>query len=469
LAKRPGGCRPTRPDGPPDATAGRDDATTGAPAEAALPSVSSLKARLARGAANAFLINALGTGMAFLSQLLLARVLGVDGYGVYAYVIAWVTVLAPLAALGFQTGLLRFAAAYRERGEWALLRGVIRYAERRVLLAGVITGLALAAGVVGLGDRLAPELALSLLVGCGLVPLLAMLQVRSSIVRAFGGVVSALAPQLLVRHAILVVIIGIWGWVLSSAIAPHSAMAVTLLATLLALAVVSLAQRRLRPAGVARADVVYRADDWWRASAILLVMTGTQALLRRTDLLMLGWFADSTSVGVYAVASRVADLVAFALTAINTIFAPSIAALHARGDRSALQAMVTTTSWWATVAGLVIALPLFALAPFVLSIFGAEFTAGATALRILLAGQIVNAAAGSVSFMLTMTGHERQAAVVLGSAAAASVVLNTILIPMFGLEGAAVATTLSVTGWNLALAVLVWGRLKIVPSLLGRR
>ena len=211
-------------------------------------------------------MNAVGTGAAFLSQLVLARVLGVHGYGIYAYVIAWTTVLAPLAAVGFQTSLLRFAAAYRERGEWALLRGVIRYAERRVLLAGAITSLAMAAVVVGLGDRLAPELALSLLVGCGLVPLLALLQVRSSIVRAFGGVVSALAPQLLLRHVILLAIVGIWGWALSSAVAPASALAVTAFATLLALAMTTLAQRRLRPAALTGAEVVYRPDDWWRAS-----------------------------------------------------------------------------------------------------------------------------------------------------------------------------------------------------------
>ena len=192
--------------------------------------------------------------------------------------------------------------------------------------------------------------------------------------------------------------------------------------------------------------------------AVLLLMTATQALLQSTDLLMLGWLADPTSVGVYAVAARVADLVTFALTAINTIFAPSIAALHARGDRTALQAMVTTTAWWATLAGLVVALPLFGLAGFVLSIFGAGFSAGETPLRILLAGQIVNAAAGSVGFMLTMTGHERQAAVVLGGAAVGAVALNAIFISPFGLAGAAMATALSVTGWNWGLAVLVWRR-----------
>ena len=148
---------------------------------------------------------------------------------------------------------------------------------------------------------------------------------------------------------------------------------------------------------------------------------------------------------------------------------PSIAALHARGDHAALQAMVTTTAWWAALSALLIGLPLFVLAGTVLSLFGDAFTSGTVVLRILLVGQIVNVAAGSVGPMLTMTGHERQAAIVLGVAAAAQIGMNTVMIPLFGMEGAAVTTTLTVIGWNLAMGILVWRNLKIVPSVLARR
>ena len=172
---------------------------------------------------------------------------------------------------------------------------------------------------------------------------------------------------------------------------------------------------------------------------------------------------------MYAVACRTADLVAFALAAINTIFIPHIAALHAQGDRSGLQAMVTTTSRWASLSALVVALPLFALPGLVLSVFGDAFASGSTALRILLLGQLVNATAGSVDPMLTMTGHERQAAVVLGGAAIGQIALCVALIPGFGAEGAAVANALTVVGWNLAMAALVWKKLRIVPSVFGRR
>jgi O-antigen/teichoic acid export membrane protein len=85
-----------------------------------------------------------------------------------------------------------------------------------------------------------------------------------------------------------------------------------------------------------------------------------------------------------------------------------------------------------------------------------------------LVGQIANAAAGSVGWMLTMTGHERQATAVLGIAATAQIGLNAVLIPLFGSVGAAVSAMLTVVSWNLAMAILVWRNLKIVPSVFAR-
>ncbi len=431
--------------------------------------LSSVKSRLARGASNAFIINMLGIGLAFLSQIVLARVLGADGYGVYAYVIAWITILALLATLGFETGMLRFAAAYRAREEWPLLRGILRYAMRRVGLAGLVIGLATASVVVVLGDHLAPELSRTFLVGCAMVPVLALLQVGGSVARAFGGVVMALAPQRLLRPAVVLAVIGVWALLASLAIAPQGAMLVMLGATVIALGTVSWSVRRLRPAPMTGSSIAYQAQEWRRAALAFLFMAAVRALLGRSDLLMLGMLADTASVGIYAVASRIADLVVFALTAINVIFAPHIAALHASGDRTDLQAVVTTTARWAALSSLLIALPLFVLAGTVLSFFGDSFTSGDVVLRILLVGQIFNAAAGSVGWILTMTGHERQAAVVLGVTAAAQIGLNIVVIPQFGPEGAAVIRMLTLIGWNLTMGILVWRNLKIVPSILARR
>jgi O-antigen/teichoic acid export membrane protein len=110
---------------------------------------------------------------------------------------------------------------------------------------------------------------------------------------------------------------------------------------------------------------------------------------------------------------------------------------------------------------------MFVFAERLLGIFGAGFAAGDVALRTLLIGQVVGAGLGSVMYVMTMTGQERLAAVVLGSALAGNIVLNWALIPSFGINGAALAKASMLIAWKLGMAALIWQRIKIVPSIWG--
>src|SRR5947209_7168087 len=119
--------------------------------------------RVARGGVTAFFIYGVGFALTYCSQLVIARIVGVDTYGVYAYVLAWMVVLAYFSALGFDVGLLRFVPAYEVKRAWALLRGVIQYAQRRAAFVGisvVLIGIFVAKGWVP-----SPELQSTFLVG----------------------------------------------------------------------------------------------------------------------------------------------------------------------------------------------------------------------------------------------------------------------------------------------------------------
>src|SRR5690606_18071131 len=133
--------------------------------------------RLAAAGAVAFLIYTLGHGLAFLTQLLIARLLGASSFGVYAYVISWMTVLAYVAALGFNVSLLRFIPSYASGQAWPLMAGVLRYAERRVALAGILIAGLGTSGILYGGADLQPELRRALLAGFFLVPLLALVTI----------------------------------------------------------------------------------------------------------------------------------------------------------------------------------------------------------------------------------------------------------------------------------------------------
>src|SRR5487761_1890595 len=175
------------------------------------PGDGGLVTKVARGSLAAFAVYIAGAAITYCTQLALARAIGADGYGVYAYVLAWVTVLAYGAALGFNVSLMRFVPAYLAQKAWALLGGVIRYASRRTIAAGC--SVAVVGGIIVLNRaaELTPNLAATFLVGLTLVPILASLWIRGAIVRALGGVASALAPDRMLRDTVLLGLIGVAG------------------------------------------------------------------------------------------------------------------------------------------------------------------------------------------------------------------------------------------------------------------
>jgi hypothetical protein len=120
---------------------------------------------LERSSLSAFVVNSAAVGVTYIAQLSIARVVGATSYGYYSYVVAFVTILAYLAALGFDVSLIRLVASYKIRGAWGLMSGVIGYAESRVIGCGSILALLGALIVTVLSDIRPTELRITFLLG----------------------------------------------------------------------------------------------------------------------------------------------------------------------------------------------------------------------------------------------------------------------------------------------------------------
>jgi O-antigen/teichoic acid export membrane protein len=422
--------------------------------------------RVKRGGVAAFGIFVIGAGLTYCSQLLIARLVGADTFGVYTYVFAWMVVLAYFSALGFDVALLRFVPAYRAERAYALLKGVIQYAERRALAVG--------AGVIALGTLvvlLAPGMSSALrstfLVGFFLVPVWALLWIRSSAVRAFGGVVSALAPDRMVRDGMLLAIVAVASFAFGAKLDAPWVMTATLAGSTVGLVLSSLAKHRLRPRVLDTLSAVYSAAIWRRTALPLVIIAGAESLLNRTGVLLLGWSGHTTDAGIYGLAFNIAFLAALPRTAVNTLFAPTISHLFARKDQAMLQVLVSTSALWTLCGAAAIALVLSVLADPLLSWFGPGYEAGVPALRILLIGQVFAASLGSQLHVMNMTGHERSAAVLLIISTVVNAVVSMIMVHQFGLTGAAIATTGALILWNAGMAIFIWRHLELLPGVLG--
>jgi O-antigen/teichoic acid export membrane protein len=216
--------------------------------------------------------------------------------------------------------------------------------------------------------------------------------------------------------------------------------------------------------------VITDAKKEWRHSANTLLVFGClQTLFGQIGVLILGWLSDSADAGVFAVTARIADLTQFPLVALNVVAAPTIARLHAEGDKAALQSMVTATARWVALAAFCISVPFLISPEFFLNLFGPGFGVGADTLRIVLIGQLLQATAGSVNNLLIMSGNHRTGTVLLATAVIGNILLAVILMPSFGIEGVGLARAVAVTGLTISATYFAWKRLGIVPSVFGIR
>jgi O-antigen/teichoic acid export membrane protein len=425
----------------------------------------SLMTFMAQGAIVIFAKNVVGAGLGALTQLVLARSLGVDSFGLYSYTLAWVNVIVMIATLGFPTASLRFIPTYIARKELGNVRTFIRYAEIRSIAASLALMICGATIVLLASNLFNSDLALTLLVGLTMVPALALLELRSQFLRALGQIFAAFAPSLLLRQILIICgFLLVLRWLPATA---PLAILITLFSAVLCVGLVSILLKRARPntgVGCASSD---QRRTWRRSAFLLLLMDAQYVLLTSTDVLMLGALIDTPTAGIYAIAIRIALLAGFPLRAINAVFAPVISTLYEKKDSVELQLSATRTSRWNVASTLCIVLPLFFFSKDILSFFGPDFVGGANVLRVLLLGELVKGMFGSAVMLATMSGNEREAMLVQGITAIANIALNAALIIPFGMEGAALATMLSTVGNRVAFWILIKRKLSIRVDFLG--
>lgn len=417
------------------------------------------------GLSLAMLLLATGTSMAL--HLLLSRTMGVSEYGVYAYALSWLNLLVVVGRWGQEATLTRYVAAYSATGDWPRLRGLLFHSS--ALVCGASLGVALLASSVVWKFREAIGAAQSATLWwmLAMLPMVALLGCTQAALRSLKRIVAASMPEGVVRQLLIGGLVATLAFPLTgipSSVGASRVMVCSLVATLFALALSAAYLRRSLPPQLRTAVVRFERPVWNRAAMPLLSISILNLLLGQMDVVLLGLLKDVKSAGIYALASRIASLATFGLLAANMLIAPAIAEFHASSDREALQRFMRRSA--RGVCGFLVAssLALAVVGRQVLWLFGVEFTVGYLPLLVLLIGHAANSLGGSVGFLLTMTGHERAAASILGIAVLAGLVLHGLLIPRFGMTGAAAATAATTAIWNGAMVTFAWRRLRINPT-----
>ena len=423
---------------------------------------------LLRRAGIVLVVQVVGAGLAYGLQVLLARLLGASDFGIYTYVFVWVTFVSLVAGLGFPAASIRFLPVYRIKEDWPRIHGFVSSTSKITLLSAIAIA---TCGIVGAEALHAAGLVTHpsvIVIGSLIVPALAGSMLYTEIARAGHRVGIAFVPPQIARP----VLIGLCSAILflvSGTLSATAALVSTLVAAYVVLAVQFAFTRRLFDVpqmGRERPQPVVELRQWFGVGVNLLVVSVFIITLMQVDIVIVGGFLGARDAGVYAAASKTATLVAFVIIAVNAAAAPQFASLWSLGRVDELQRLVTKLAGMIFWPSLAIAIGIAALSGPLLSLFGSEFQAARPALLVLLVGQVINAAAGSVGYLLTMTGFHREATRALGLSALACILLAILGVWTFGLVGAAIGSSIGFLLWNGSLYWLVVRKLGIYPSVL---
>ncbi len=388
--------------------------------------------------------------------------LGAASLGRYAQAYALLTVLVAVAGLPFSAGASRFVAMHLTNSDDGAVRGTARLAVGGTLVCSVL----LAAPLFAFADVVAHHV----FHDAGLVTPLRLVAVAlpAAALTEAALVITVGFRRMRARAAIKLVLepvlrLGLTTGLVLVGVGLNGAMvALVASSTVAALLALRALRRHLRPlTGVPRYEP--------RALIAFSAVSGTAWLattgLVWADTLILGALSSSADVGVYTVATKIVVLATFAMPAVTQAFSPRITDLYERGlDAELRHAYYVVTGW-----NLVLSLPAFALLlafpAELLSLFGPGFssTTAVTVTMVLVVGQIVHVATGPGGMMLTMSGRPAWNLVDNSVTLALNVALNLVLIPLYGILGAAVAWAVSLTVGNAARLVQVWLLMRMGP------
>ncbi|PSH69255.1 multi antimicrobial extrusion protein MatE [Phyllobacterium brassicacearum] len=408
----------------------------------------------------AFLVRIVSAAIALVSQVIFARWMGQFEYGIFVLVWVTVVILGNLSCLGFQTTVIRFVPEYLERQQLDHLRGILFTSKAFALTLTTCIAMTGAGLVYYFRDGIEPYYVAPFIIGFICLPMIALGDTLDGTARSRSWALVALTPTYIIRPVLTLVVMSIAhvaGLPPTAVVAVVSAIIATYATTLLQLFVVN---HRFKAVVVPGARQI-RFGEWFSVSLPIFLVEGFFFLLTNADVLMVGRYLEPDKVATYFATVKLLALVHFVYFSVKAGAAQRYSELMHTHDHDQLAQFARDTARWTFWPSLAMAIVLLLLGKPLLYLFGAQFTDGYPLLFILVIGVVARASVGPAESLLNMAGKQKICATVYAVTLIVNICLSILLIPVYGLAGAACATAFSMVFEAMTLAVTVYKCLNI--------
>ena len=423
------------------------------------PILQFIRRDVTRGVAGTILLKVGSGGLAFAMFSLAARVMSPEGFGLFATWLSVGQIAAVVGLVGQELLLVRFLNEYRAQGRADLTKGLLLSSLKTSLLAMVV-----AIAVVATVASLRGEWWLLILSLSAFTAINAGLMLGSQIARSLVNILMGEGNrEFFWRIAIVVFLVAVLseGWQIGPA-ELFAGMAIAM-SVCLVVQVVSIAKvlPNLR-------DLPVQSEkSRWRSSALYFWLASIlEAANQYLDVILVYWLMDPATAGIYFAASRLANIFGMLSTALYTYAARRLPSLYFRQHHHEFE---HTLQLMAEVTGLCVVTGLAIIwigAPNLLSLFGRHFAEQQWVLIVLALGTAFQAAGGPAAAVLQLTGHEGKYVPVVAANVALRLAGFLVLIPWFGVLGAAISATVSLVIATIVLNLVCRRRTGVDPSVI---
>ena len=410
---------------------------------------------LLKGSGISFILRFGGLAVGYLLTLVIANLFGAKGLGDYVLAITILRLFTLLAKLGLDTTSIRFIASFASQNKWS---SIFRFRKQVVIILSFSTVIAslfmyfLAEPIADLINTNYKYIKLNAF----LVLPLSFFMLHYESLRGLKRIAEFSFFYVMSQALFTVVsLLIIYQFTTTSDVPIYAYFVSVIIVSILSFLSFKYSVKTLSD-GQESADLEIRSyENLLKISIPLMFAQSVQFIMAWTDKLMLGSMSTSEEVGIYHTAFKLSMFAAVALMSINSIASPKFAEMYAKNDMKGLRKIVrqsTKMIFWTSVPLVII---FFMFPEFLLGLFGEEFKVGVNAFILLSCGKLFSSFSGSVGNILQMTGNQNILAKILLFAAIINIVLNLYLIPKYGIDGAALASVISIVVWNSGMILAV--------------
>ena len=401
-------------------------------------------------------------GSRFLITFLVARLLTAEDYGMYNLAISGAAIAAAFARFGLDTGTLRYVAVMNGRRDQEGLWGTLQVGVVGTVLFGSLAATLLFALAYPIAEHAfdAPRLAPFLQVASVFVPMLALGDILSAATRGFKSMRESVLSENIIQplvRLVIIVLLALTGMDVVKAIVAFGLADVASGIMLIYFLNKRFGLRRpLQDARRPTREIVGFSLPLWLSDIMSSLRGNLQTIL-------IGSLSTIRNVGIFTIADQVNMVGSIVHQAIVVSARPVVSELHDQGDWRQLTRLYQTTTRWVIMLNLPAILLMFLFPRQIMSLFGSEFTEGASALVILAGASLINIATGMCGAIIEMTGQSKWKLFNSALRVIFSILFNFLLIPRWGIIGAAVATVMLAIVSNVLPMLEVWYLYKLLP------